>query len=902
MPKPPPDQQIADLFERIDRLTAELVVMEQDLEMRLAAVLPSTPRDAVFDALSLLDGAEEGGPNPEVSVSPEQRQYEAAAQVHGPDIADAKAEARYGGQIVIRQHAAAEKLVIGGRWKAALSVLQTAAKNALKVKNRKPWVEARRAYWDAVTAATAITVAHPEGGETWGARIGEALDTAKQQAAAEHYGSAATSLHAAHHLTMAAHADASVCEAREAANNARTANLESMRELLATGGPPSVSTLATLRERATAEIHSLSEAAAAAGDDPDAPGREPIANTALCEALFQKHDWFALKDLFHSQENPSVEGISEVTKDIMWDLWRYRKKYIDDAFDTLRSKYPNLIAKASGSVNLESDIDVTFASPGGAADVTAAKEFNATVFEQFGKPPGRTFDVNIYPRDYRAIQESFNPDFNLTPIEDHDLAQPTGPLLNLSRIDQDVATLLKQRRFLDETSYVQLERALLSTIQDDAVREQTERRFEEANAVYLITVREKVAAILSQDGVEDAIDESENASLAELLRRYQALDSGDVRAAQTLLPFLLTELEDALPALVMKVTDEAYLDRMATLRDKQAEAAELEHPSADLEVLYRKQVQEEPPPAPALVRWREEQLNRLKAQAKRQTFENIIFANEAYMSEGAIEHIVAGGQAKKANPQRAQQIIAGLTPSTLLQSCNEQLADFFKDMKAYETKLTRFDGNDDGHRRETGEAFVHASKYLVRLLDSAQLLSEKSAAAGTTLEFELLRRVQLRDAELTTPRRLHDAVKTLLYQLRGSDRIPQSVKGELGVAEVERIFGVSTVPAFRTLLQDFAVELNAQIRSSATFQAEQAATSTARSAYFGVPLPHGRLAELLGDVQRTLRGLDTEHTIEALITQLVPYGAGQSNEAEEVAHQQEVARALAALEKLPVLR
>ncbi len=98
------------------------------------------------------------------------------------------------------------------------------------------------------------------------------------------------------------------------------------------------------------------------------------------------------------------------------------------------------------------------------------------------------------------------------------------------------------------------------------------------------------------------------------------------------------------------------------------------------------------------------------------------------MSQGAIEHVVAGIQAK--DPEKKAEILAKLTPATLMQSCNEQLADFFKDMKTAEEKIAA-EKDATKKRRETGEAFVHASKYLVRLLDAAQILTEKFARFRT---------------------------------------------------------------------------------------------------------------------------------------------------------------------------
>ena len=100
----------------------------------------------------------------------------------------------------------------------------------------------------------------------------------------------------------------------------------------------------------------------------------------------------------------------------------------------------------------------------------AASQFNAIVKAKFGKPPGRVFDVNIYPRDYNAINESINPDYAVDPIADKDIDQPTGAMQKLSRVDQDVATLLKQRRFLDDASF----QALMNSVVDSATAQHGE--------------------------------------------------------------------------------------------------------------------------------------------------------------------------------------------------------------------------------------------------------------------------------------------------------------------------------------------------------------------------------------------------------------------------------------------
>jgi hypothetical protein len=108
---------------------------------------------------------------------------------------------------------------------------------------------------------------------------------------------------------------------------------------------------------------------------------------------------------------------------------------------------------------------------------------------------------------------------------------------------------------------------------------------------------------------------------------------------------------------------------------------------------------------------------------------NMFFANEAYQSGGPFKHVVYAGQAvendikekfkgrtdvtpdemKRAMQELAQQRRAELTLSECLDSFNEQLGDFLKDLAHY--------GDE-----EPGVAIIQSSKYLDRLIDAASLL------------------------------------------------------------------------------------------------------------------------------------------------------------------------------------
>ncbi len=220
-------------------------------------------------------------------------------------------------------------------------------------------------------------------------------------------------------------------------------------------------------------------------------------NVGSCETTFKRYDWFALKKCRKLGKIELEKGKPlTFTDDDMWKLVQFRGKVVNEEIDKLRKVYPTLIAKASGSEDIESDIDITFATPNSGDDVKAADAFNKVIISRFGKPAGRVFDVNIYPRDYGAIKESFKPDYNVDEIVDENIDEPEDEAsLKLSKVDQDVATLLKQRRFLEEDQFNQMLQTLLDESPDEAVKKRIAKQYEEGEDIYLQTSLEKVGKI-----------------------------------------------------------------------------------------------------------------------------------------------------------------------------------------------------------------------------------------------------------------------------------------------------------------------------------------------------------------------------------------------------------------------
>lgn len=556
----------------------------------------------------------------------------------------------------------------------------------------------------------------------------------------------------------------------------------------------------------------------------------------VCARAFAKYTWFDFKALRKSREPVTVPGLAEpsvVTDDVMWKLYQYRRQVIDQLIAQLHAEFPDsqLMFKSSGSEDIESDLDITVASVAPGDDVRAMTRFNAEIKRQFGRPPGRVFDTNLYARDYRAIEDNMSRGRGAPP-RDRDIDEPTGEMVKMGGIDQDVATLMKQRRFLDEETFATMAQMLAASMSTDEDEALIQQRFEEAESVYLLTTQQKVQAIAARiDAMlaeRGAVASKDPAVLAyrEAKSNFQAaVQQHDMVAVQLLMPEFLDLLEEGFPDEVMEVTDEQYAERMAALREDQALLAksEREHAQEDGSCA-------DAHPGKTHAKWAEE-LNALKARIKQAQFTNIVFANEAYMSEGAITHIVAGAQAS--TPEKKQAVLAKIQPAELLQSTNEQLADFFKDMK----HMAHAE-HDAGHdpvavRRATGEAFVHASKYLSRMLDGAAMLQEKYADDETISRmlseppFELCRR-----AGVAKPRELQKKVETQLVKLRKSATIPGDAKAELAVADVQALFQVGSIAELRELITAFSIDFNQRVRQLPSFQAAQQVSRGTEQAYF----------------------------------------------------------------------
>ncbi|MBV8502678.1 MAG: hypothetical protein JO006_13280 [Paucibacter sp.] len=570
-------------------------------------------------------------------------------------------------------------------------------------------------------------------------------------------------------------------------------------------------------------------------------------NEAVCKAAFKKYGWFTFKAMRKSKDPADLPGLTAqkvITDAVMWKLYQYRRYYVDGLIAKLHAAHKDagLLFKSGGSEDIESDLDITVASPRSGVDVVAMKAFNDQVKADFGRPPGRVFDTNLYARDYNAIKDNLSAPGAAGKTKDNAIAEPVGPMSQMAGIDQDVATLMKQRRFLDEASFNKMWHALRDSMPPGKDRERIQQRFEEAEDAYLLTAREKVLEIVKT--VQARLGEMPaderlrfESAHAEFVRVNAAADQarGDaltkaLAEVQAALPRFLDMLEEHFPDEVMETTDALYAKSMTTLRADQGRVGELEQhfleatqgPACEK---HHKGVSHADwlAQAPAGI-------NALKARIKQAQFTNIVFANEAYVSQGAITHIVSGAQA--ADPVTKAEVLARIQPAELLQSANEQMADFYKDMKHLEHGVHAAAPGKD-KRRANGEAFVHASKYLSRMLDAAAMLQDKYAKDEeatrtlTATKYDMCKR-----ANVAGPRELQAKVDELLVSLRKSSTLPGDAKAEVAVFEVQSLFGVDDIGGLRELITAFGVDFNQRARSLKAFQADQDLSRETEREYF----------------------------------------------------------------------
>ncbi|VXD24516.1 hypothetical protein [Planktothrix paucivesiculata] len=498
------------------------------------------------------------------------------------------------------------------------------------------------------------------------------------------------------------------------------------------------------------------------------------------ESNFQVvHDYSGIKSTF--KELKSWDKVKEQfssDQKTMWQLFDFRQWYVDSLISVLRDTYPGLIAQSVGSADPTSDYDITISTPGSGKDVEAIKWFNAQVRKEFGVEPGTVFDTNLYAKNYLKVEENIDNQAAMGEQKpDQNLEQVEGEFGKIASLSHDMAALVKQRRYMKQVEWDNYVNQVVNNITDPEQQKFTRNQYEEADSIYQIAASELLGEVkqeINQDGMSDEkkqrIQEHTKLGKAEeeVLSQLPNNKYKDEIRKQLLGAEELQAITHEDSDLVLKKSNELYLDRMAKVRQ--------------LQQTIHKLGTGEPTKVEAL-----------KAQVQQMLGEAYFYAAEAYHSEGAVKHIVAGVQGAK-NPNQKAAVMNSLKPEHFLQSFNEQLGDFLKDLSHYANA-------------HDGKIFYRSSKYLYRLFLAVAELRQYKFKDFPSLQIE--------------SKTAHEIAKDIDSQLvairKGNKKFDsEDEKNQAAVDTMKEILGVQTASDLKVKILTMAQEFNVKVRSQIT--------------------------------------------------------------------------------------
>lgn len=531
----------------------------------------------------------------------------------------------------------------------------------------------------------------------------------------------------------------------------------------------------------------------------------------------------------------------------MWQMVLFRKRHVDGVLRTQREASGGvLLAKAVGSTNLTSDYDLTLSTTNGSGyEITAIKAFNAEIKRVFGKQPGTVFDTNLYAKDFLMVKDTI-----LDPgTRDGGGIEDVEGFLEHDRSDQDVASLVKMRQYMDVTTW---QAFVDETLKGKGLKPEKKKeitlQFEEAEAVYLMKQREVWEAAVQ--AYRDAVADDEIDGIDEIDQLITAMEGWDTFSdgnlelmlkAQLKLEEAIETLHHTLPDLLLEVRNGLYMDHMEDVRKVQTLANSLDAafsavPKDEVEALQQEMeehllhgrrtearellddnlwnlfgddaellteddkkglVDAAERGAEGMLAWMKRKVDALHAQAKQEVGATNFFAAEAYLSEGPLQHIVFGNQSN--NPA----VFAKLKPEHFLESINEQFGDFCKDCREY--------GSNDG------KALYQTAKYLSRMFEGIVKLSQKEGFADIEAKLKALKAFEVEGAA-----DLMKQIQGKLMPIRGAKDVyadmSETKKEDAAISIADQIYGVETIAALKAKVTKLNAQINQVVRASLTLR------------------------------------------------------------------------------------
>ena len=391
-------------------------------------------------------------------------------------------------------------------------------------------------------------------------------------------------------------------------------------------------------------------------------------------------------------------------KETMQGLVDFRKeevgKIIDEVRKSLKTDAQNLKDIAPGSTDLTSDYDVTFdAGENKSLESKAVKEFNKLFRKRWGKESGTIFDTNVYTTGHMPTGKD-------TEEKEIDKAKTQSRMTQEGEKKSDKLldemSLLKIRRNMSQSQWKKYKKDMLKGIKDENTKKETEIRLNKVDLLHQESQEELKNKV-------SKLTKEHNSFLKKLESKLKGKKDTKMAANNRIYEDYLKKVEENL----------AKLETLKGEVEKQTKVTEEQH----------------------------KELSQLTLELQEMRSKALVFANEAYHTGGAVEHVVL-------NQQMGQGI--SMNKNEYLQSANEQ---------------TGFAVEQINDHKNMGMALWKSAKYVHRLCDAINNIHKNHKEEGfklpekqkemSNLATGLLQIKKSKDEKLATDKQKSNAAKKL---------------------------------------------------------------------------------------------------------------------------------------------
>ncbi len=434
--------------------------------------------------------------------------------------------------------------------------------------------------------------------------------------------------------------------------------------------------------------------------------------------------WFLVKDYFH--DGKEIRLIDKTVKKPEGDLKKvmvafviYRNYYCNGMLLKLRQGDPanglgplNITHKMVGSIELNSDYDVTV---GGPDDLPAAYEFHRAFAEEWKVEACKLFDTNLYYRDWMVVlEQKMIPSLRQAPWSN----RQTDPSIQVQVLDfiGDIYSLVKIRRYTTSAEWAALVEATSSNVEVPGFASAKEiprfNRLELVDQIYRTQFCEPLLA-----RIQDVRQKWEASKVGKEIKK-----AGKIPKDSTDLLRLLTEFDKDSVLRAMRI---AYIELGAKLR--QEEAAIRDPNSEKYKGTYMwRQNDDWGAVIPVEAPWNLQGMIAFQERSSLLLSEAVLFANEAYNTQGSLWTIV-GGQ-------------GGAAPENMnlehyLQSFNEQVGDALKELQEYLSEIEHEVGEIQKIRKDVADTAEKLEAAFIEADDDVWKENEYDTLEATINDF-----------------------------------------------------------------------------------------------------------------------------------------------------------------------